>query len=61
MWPYPYGTRRDATACNIDRAYTLPEMEAFSDPRKVSEEVERLDKRVASGALPRCVNPASAT
>jgi sulfatase modifying factor 1 len=57
MWPYPYGIDRDATACNIDRAYTLPEMEAFSDPWKISEEVERLDKRVPSGALRRCVSP----
>ena len=57
MWPYPYGTERDATACNIDRPYTLPEMEAFSDPWKISAEVERLDKRVASGSRARCVSP----
>jgi formylglycine-generating enzyme required for sulfatase activity len=57
MWPYPYGTTRDPTACNIDRTYTLPEMDAFSDPLKISEEVERLDKRVPSGALARCISP----
>jgi formylglycine-generating enzyme len=57
MWPYPYGTERDATACNIDRDYALPVMEAFSDPWKISEEVERLDKRVPSGSMPRCVSP----
>jgi hypothetical protein len=57
MWPYPYGTERDATACNIDRTYTLPEMEAFSDPWKISGEVERLDQRIPSGSLPRCVSP----
>jgi formylglycine-generating enzyme len=57
MWPYPYGIDRDATACNIDRNYTLPEMEAFSDPWRVSAEVERLDKRVPSGSQPRCVSP----
>ncbi len=57
MWPYPYGIDRDPTACNIDRSWTLPEMEAFSDPWKISEEVERLDKRVPSGALARCVSP----
>jgi hypothetical protein len=57
MWPYPYGTERDPTACNIDRTYTLPEMEAFSDPWKISEEVERLDKRVPSGSEPRCISP----
>ena len=57
MWPYPYGTDRDSTACNIDRDYTLPEMEAFSDPWKISSEVERLDKRVPSGSRPRCISP----
>jgi hypothetical protein len=57
MWPYPYGLERDPTACNIDRTYTLPEMESFSDPWKISEEVERLDKRVPSGALARCISP----
>ncbi len=57
MWPYPYGIERDPTACNIDRTYTLPEMEAFGDPWKISEEVERLDKRVPSGALARCISP----
>ena len=57
MWPYPYGTERDPTACNIDRDYTLPEMEAFSDPWKISAEVERLDRRVASGSRPRCISP----
>jgi hypothetical protein len=57
MWPYPYGIDRDATACNIDRNYTFPELEAFSDPWKISGEVERLDKRVPSGSMPRCVSP----
>ncbi len=32
MWPYPYGIERDATACNIDRDYTLPVMEASATP-----------------------------
>src|SRR5262249_28421392 len=31
MWPYPYGIERDATACNIDRTYAFPELQAFSD------------------------------
>jgi sulfatase modifying factor 1 len=57
MWPYPYGPERDPTACNIDRHYALPVLEAFSDPWKISAEVERLDKRVASGAMRRCVSP----
>jgi formylglycine-generating enzyme len=61
MWPYPYGIDRDPSACNIDRDHTMPHtmpaLEAFSDPWKVSAEVERLDKRVASGLMRRCVSP----
>jgi hypothetical protein len=57
MWPYPYGTERDPTACNVDRAYTLPDLAAFSDPWKISAEVERLDKRVPSGSQARCISP----
>jgi hypothetical protein len=57
MWPYPYGVDRDATACNIDRPWTEPNLPAFSDPWKVSAEVERLDQRVPSGSRPRCVSP----
>src|SRR6185503_5193325 len=36
---------------------TMPELSAFSDPWKISAEVERLDQRVPSGAMPRCVSP----
>jgi hypothetical protein len=57
MWPYPYGIERDASACNIDRAHTPPDLSAFSDPWKVSAEVERLDQRVPSGQRPRCISP----
>jgi hypothetical protein len=57
MWPYPYGLERDATACNVDRPYPLPELEAFSDPWKISGEVARLDQRVPSGSMTRCVSP----
>jgi sulfatase modifying factor 1 len=57
MWPYPYGIDRDATACNIDKPVTKPELPALADPWKISSEVERLDKRAPSGAFPRCVSP----
>jgi formylglycine-generating enzyme len=57
MWPYPYGTERDPAACNIDRKISMPTLTAFSDPWKISDEVERLDRRVASGAMPRCESP----
>ncbi|UQA56137.1 formylglycine-generating enzyme family protein [Polyangium aurulentum] len=57
MWPYPYGAERDAEACNIDRPILPPDMGAFSEPRSVGPEMERVDKRVASGAMPRCISP----
>lgn len=57
MWPYPYGTERDPEACNIDRPVQMPELEAFSDPWKISKEVERLDRREVSGKFPRCISP----
>lgn len=57
MWPHPYGIDRDAEACNIDRPVTMPVFEAFSDPWKISEEVERLDRRAPSGAFARCISP----
>ncbi len=56
-FPYPYGYVRDATACNIDRPHLLPDFRALETDRGVGAEVERLDKRVPSGALARCVSP----
>jgi sulfatase modifying factor 1 len=55
--PYPYGYERDPTACNIDRPYGFPDLEAFDDDRRVAAEVGRLDQRVASGSMPRCKSP----
>jgi formylglycine-generating enzyme len=57
MWPYPYGLDRDPEACNIDRPVTMPDLPAFSDPWKVSGEVGRLDRRLPSGAMGRCISP----
>ncbi len=57
MWPYPYGAERDAEACNIDRPVVPPDFGAFEEPRRVSAEVERLDRRVPSGEKHRCVSP----
>jgi hypothetical protein len=56
-WPYPYGLERDPSACNIDRRMPTPDVQALSRPRDVAGEVARLDQRVASGALARCVSP----
>ncbi len=53
---YPYGDARDAAACNIDRSYRFPDFNAFDSVSRVGAEVERLDQRVASGAL-RCESP----
>ena len=55
--PYPYGYARDASACNIDRPYQLPRFEAFAQTRQIASEVARLDQRVPSGSMPRCVSP----
>ncbi|HRI68362.1 MAG TPA: SUMF1/EgtB/PvdO family nonheme iron enzyme [Polyangium sp.] len=57
MWPYPYGAERDRTACNIDRDEEAPDADALSRPDRVGTEVERIDKRVKSGSMPRCVSP----
>ena len=57
--PYPYGYERDTAACNIDRPRPVPEpdFQAFSEPRKIADEVDRLDLRVASGERARCISP----
>lgn len=57
MWPYPYGAKRDPTACNIDKPHPEPELILFSRPWAISAEVARLDQRVRSGELDRCVSP----
>lgn len=52
--PYPYGYKRDVTACNIDKPYRE------WDPEKIShrdmDEVKKVDQRVSSGAYPKCVS-----
>jgi sulfatase modifying factor 1 len=55
--PYPYGYRRDDTACNIDRPHPTPDERALDRPRDVSSEVARLDQRVSSGEMSRCTSP----
>ncbi len=58
--PYPYGWERDETACNIGK--TLPphrdNAKIFSkDPAVSQAELDRLDLRVPTGSMPRCVSP----
>ncbi len=57
--PYPYGYKRDATACNIDHDHVLPDEKALSspDPKKRDAEVARLWRGEASGSRGRCVSP----
>lgn len=44
--PYPYGYKRDATACLIDLPWQDPTTHTF----------EELDKTVPAGSMPRCVS-----
>jgi formylglycine-generating enzyme required for sulfatase activity len=57
--PYPYGYERNPALCNIDRPRPSPEpdFDAFSIPRKIGPEVDRLDLRIASGEKPSCQSP----
>jgi len=55
--PYPYGTRRDAAACNIDRERLDVNEKALSDPRRQKAEVARLWQGEPSGARDTCVSP----
>jgi formylglycine-generating enzyme len=55
--PYPYGTKRDATACNIDKAREAVNSKAFKNPRTRAAEVKRLWQGEESGARAECVSP----
>jgi hypothetical protein len=55
--PYPYGYVRNPEACNIDRPTVTPDFKAFTEDRIVADEVFRLDQRVPSGSMDRCVSP----
>lgn len=45
--PYPYGYKRDSSACNIDLPWQDPTTHTF----------EQLDKTVPAGSMPKCVSP----
>ncbi len=55
--PYPYGTRRDRTACRIDFQPFAPDHARLRDPRTAVDEAARLYGAVPSGTMPRCVSP----
>jgi formylglycine-generating enzyme required for sulfatase activity len=55
--PYPYGNTRDATACNIDKPYIMPDNNAYANPATREAEIARVDQRELSGSRERCVSP----
>jgi len=60
-YPYPYGFKRDRTACNIDHLWMQPNdglLASHTAPAsEIVAEVNRLSKRVPSGSMPRCRSP----
>jgi formylglycine-generating enzyme len=54
--PYPFGYTRDATACNIDKPYLIPDNVAYDDPRTRAEEISRVSQSEPSGVRQRCVS-----
>lgn len=62
MLPYTYGYTRDATACNIDKPYRKREKKLVKYARCMQKpeckaELEKLDQRLPTGSMPRCVSP----
>ncbi len=55
--PYPYGNKRDAEACNIDKPHPDVNEFALSNPKTRMAEAARLDQRAASGEYSSCVSP----
>ena len=54
--PYPYGVKRDASACNIDKAHPDVNEKALANPRTRDAEVARLWGGEPSGARAACVS-----
>jgi len=62
MLPYTYGYERDPTACNIDKPYRKREKSLKKYARcmknpQCKAELERLDQRLPTGSMERCVSP----
>jgi len=55
--PYPYGLRRDRSACRIDYQPSAPDHARLRDPRTMVDESARLYGAMPSGTMPRCVSP----
>ena len=54
--PYPFGYARDATACNFDKPYIIPDNDAYDDPRTRAAETARLNQSEPSGSRKACVS-----
>jgi sulfatase modifying factor 1 len=54
--PYPYGSKRDAQACNIDKPHPDVNERALANPKTRDAEVARLFQGEASGTRDRCVS-----
>lgn len=54
--PYPFGYSRDATACNFDKPYIIPDNDAYDDPRTRAAEIARLSQSEPSGSRAACVS-----
>jgi formylglycine-generating enzyme len=54
--PYPYGTKRDSQACNIDKPHPDVNERALANPRTRDAEVARLWQGEPSGARAACVS-----
>jgi hypothetical protein len=55
--PYPYGTKRDASACNIDKPHPTQNERALASAEMRDAEVARLWQGEESGARAQCVSP----
>ena len=54
--PYPFGFARDATACNFDKPYILPDNQAYDDPQTRAAEIARVNQSEPSGSRSACVS-----
>jgi formylglycine-generating enzyme required for sulfatase activity len=55
--PYPYGRKRSANACNIDKSMIKVDERALLDPSRKEAEVARLWQGELSGSRPACTSP----
>ena len=54
--PYPFGYVRDATICNFDRPYVIPDNVALDNPKTRAAEIARINQSEPSGSRARCVS-----